>query len=110
MKAIYFILCIAPLSIIISCKSMAHHHQGSDQSLLPSAPLVGGSCPTILSRADWGARPPTEQSNHLPDLLPMVFVHHSAMDECENSSSLMVSVQGPLSVTSFLLTSPFPFL
>merc|ERR1719244_1940521 len=102
MKLAIYILCFAPLSII-SCKSMAHHHQGSDQSLLPSAPMVGGSCPTILSRADWGARPPTEQSNHLPDLLPMVFVHHSAMGECENRDSSRQS--GTYRTTTWMRTS-----
>ena len=85
---LYSVLCIASNSIIIiACKSMAHQQEGSNQSLLP------GSCPTILSRAEWGARPPTEQSNHLPDLLPMVFVHHSAMVECEDRETCSQAVR-----------------
>eukprot|EP00090_Calanus_glacialis_P002481 TRINITY_DN11865_c0_g1_i3.p1 TRINITY_DN11865_c0_g1~~TRINITY_DN11865_c0_g1_i3.p1 ORF type:complete len:113 (-),score=23.61 TRINITY_DN11865_c0_g1_i3:296-634(-) len=52
-----------------------------------------GSCPRIISRAEWGARPPTEESSHLPDLLPMLFVHHSAMAECEDQESCSKAVR-----------------
>ena len=41
----------------------------------------------IVTRAEWGARPPLEESALLPDLLPMLFLHHSAMTECEDPPS-----------------------
>ena len=44
-------------------------------------------CPRIISREEWGARPPVEESSHLPDLLAMLFLHHSAMTECEDQAS-----------------------
>eukprot|EP00092_Neocalanus_flemingeri_P061425 GFUD01073838.1.p1 GENE.GFUD01073838.1~~GFUD01073838.1.p1 ORF type:complete len:209 (+),score=54.63 GFUD01073838.1:58-684(+) len=51
------------------------------------------ACPRIISRAEWGARPPTEESSHLPDLLPMLFVHHSAMAECEDQEACSQAVR-----------------
>ena len=50
-------------------------------------------CPRIISREEWGARPPVEESSRLPDLLPMVFLHHSAMAECEDRPSCDAAVR-----------------
>ena len=49
--------------------------------------MEGELCPRIISREEWGARPPVEESSQLPDLLAMVFLHHSAMAECEDRAS-----------------------
>ena len=52
-------------------------------------------CPgiEIVSRDAWGARPPTEPSADLPDNLPMLFVHHSAMSECSDFESCSQAVR-----------------
>ena len=41
--------------------------------------VISSQCPRVVSRAEWGARPPAHQSDPLPDLLPMVFVHHRSV-------------------------------
>jgi len=51
------------------------------------------SCPKIITRGEWGARPPVEESSLVPDLLPMLFVHHSAMRECEDQESCSQGVR-----------------
>ena len=47
----------------------------------------------IVTRAEWGARPPLEESALLPDLLPMLFLHHSAMTECRDQAGCEAAVR-----------------
>jgi len=43
-------------------------------------------CPNIVSRAEWGARPPTSTSN-IAHPIPMVFVHHTETGACNTQAS-----------------------
>merc|ERR1712080_792830 len=47
----------------------------------------------IVTRQAWGGRPSVEESNSLPDNLPMLFVHHSAMQECGDRESCSKAVR-----------------
>ncbi|XP_023321631.1 peptidoglycan-recognition protein SC2 [Eurytemora carolleeae] len=51
------------------------------------------NCIKIYSRDEWGARPPVQESDRTEDLLPYVFVHHSAMDECDSVESCSQAVR-----------------
>jgi len=66
---------------------------------LSSVGNCGGTppiCPKIISRAEWGARPPTYTVDMaLP--VPRYFVHHTATSDCftqANCMSLMRAIQG----------------
>merc|ERR1711970_439144 len=72
------LILVALLSVANSCSSS--HSTNSE-------------CPEIISREEWGARPPVEESNRLPDNLPMLFVHHSAMTECSDRASCSAAVR-----------------
>ena len=50
-------------------------------------------CPRLVTRSEWGARNPVEESDSLPDLLPMMFVHHSSMEECWDLESCSQAVR-----------------
>ena len=50
-------------------------------------------CPRLVTRSEWGARNPVEESDSLPDLLPMIFVHHSSMEECWDLESCSQAVR-----------------
>jgi len=56
-------------------------------------PRHKGACPRIYSREEWGAREPVQESASIPDSLPYVFVHHTAMGECNNFDTCMQRVQ-----------------
>nr|AAY27974.1 peptidoglycan recognition protein 2 precursor [Euprymna scolopes] len=58
-------------------------------SAMSSACSFGnGTCKgvTLVSRSEWGARPPKEVVS-IPMPVKMVFIHHTAMDYCTNIST-----------------------
>ncbi|XP_074874014.1 peptidoglycan-recognition protein SC2-like [Carettochelys insculpta] len=61
------------------------------QPILP--PLLGTGCPPIVSRAQWGARPPRRQVR-LTTPVPNVIIHHTAGNRCSSQASCSLQVKG----------------
>ena len=51
------------------------------------------ACPTIVKRAEWGARPPL-RTVAMNTPVPFVVIHHAASGSCTNKSSCSSMVKG----------------
>ncbi|XP_059470164.1 peptidoglycan-recognition protein 2-like [Neocloeon triangulifer] len=54
---------------------------------------VFAACPTIVSRADWGARPPYSVS-YQPLPIPYVVIHHAESQTCNDFDTCAAMVRG----------------
>ncbi|XP_013388318.1 uncharacterized protein LOC106157269 [Lingula anatina] len=77
------------------CPRVISHDQTVKAADASKTMTVNDECPDIVSRAQWGARPPTEITNlTLP--VQYVVVHHTSWDRCftrENCSAEMRKIQ-----------------
>ncbi|XP_065337954.1 peptidoglycan-recognition protein SC2-like [Cloeon dipterum] len=60
--------------------------------LFITAVVAVSSCPTIITRDGWGARPATRRTN-LRRPVPFVLIHHSAGNNCDNLSKCTSTVR-----------------
>uniref|UniRef100_A0A8C8SM59 Ig-like domain-containing protein n=1 Tax=Pelusios castaneus TaxID=367368 RepID=A0A8C8SM59_9SAUR len=61
---------------------------------IPLSPtLLGTGCPTIVSRSQWGARPPRSRVQ-LRTPVPFVIIHHTAGNRCTSLASCRQQVKG----------------
>ena len=51
-------------------------------------------CPNIVTRAEWGARAPTQDAGHLPATPKYMFLHHGASTPCFTKEKCIDKVQG----------------
>ena len=50
-------------------------------------------CPRIVTRAEWGARPPTHTIGNMPATPIYVFIHHGTGGECFDKASCIAKVR-----------------
>ncbi|CAL1536977.1 unnamed protein product [Lymnaea stagnalis] len=55
--------------------------------------LTSGACPTIITRAEWGARAPKSVTYLSKQPVQYAFIHHSAEHECFDRSSCVAEVK-----------------
>jgi N-acetylmuramoyl-L-alanine amidase len=55
--------------------------------------LLHKACPTIVSRAEWGARAPSTTLSNLPNPVTYAVIHHSAGAPCTTKASCITTVK-----------------
>ncbi|XP_045194518.2 peptidoglycan recognition protein 1-like isoform X2 [Mercenaria mercenaria] len=60
----------------------------------PSSLLQLPGCPNIVTRAEWGARAPTQYAGRLPATPKYMFLHHGASSPCFTKEKCIDKVQG----------------
>nr|QYW22329.1 short-type peptidoglycan recognition protein [Pelodiscus sinensis] len=85
-----------PAGAVTASGRESHRREAREKPFLfPGAvdsPLEGSGCPTIISRAQWGARPPNNKVSLVPPV-PHVIIHHTDGNPCASQAACSQEVR-----------------